>query len=118
MYPEKVENNLEVELKSPFFENKPPEAAAGYLMGLWDYEVVEIFFLNSKTEEYLELEFGPHGHFLALKFKGERKQIEDNEKFEFEYKAQIDKNEKTWTAKAIIPLNLLPNNVNKYNCYA
>ena len=34
-------------------------------MGLWDYEVVELFLLNSDTEEYLELEFGPHGHYLA-----------------------------------------------------
>ena len=31
-------------------------------MGLWDYEVVEVFLLNSATEEYLELEFGPHGY--------------------------------------------------------
>ena len=39
--------------------------------------------LNSKTEEYLELEFGPHGHYLALRFKGERKGIDTDTKFEF-----------------------------------
>ena len=61
-------------------------------------------------------EFGTHGHFLALKFKGERKQIENVKKIEFEYKAEIDQNQ--WSGQAIIPIDLLPENTDKYNCYA
>ena len=33
---------------------------------LWDYEVVELFFLSSTTGLYLEVEFGPHGQHLGL----------------------------------------------------
>ena len=42
------------------------------LMGLWDYEVVEAFFLCSKSEQYLEVEFGPHGHHLVLFLNGRK----------------------------------------------
>ena len=52
-------------VEANFYNDAKPDAEPGYLMGLWDYEVVELFLLNSHTEEYLELEFGPHGHFLA-----------------------------------------------------
>ena len=41
-------------------------------MGLWDYEVVEAFFLCSKTEQYLEIELGPHGHHLVLLLNGRK----------------------------------------------
>ena len=40
---------------------------------LWNYEVVEIFFLSSKHENmYLEVEFGPYGQHLGLLLKGQR----------------------------------------------
>ena len=52
-------------VQAKFYNDARPDAQPGYLMGLWDYEVVELFLLNSQTEEYLELEFGPHGHYLA-----------------------------------------------------
>ena len=53
--------NLEILIDSKFFHDKRPVEDPGYLMGLWDYEVVEVFLLNKETEEYLELEFGPYG---------------------------------------------------------
>ena len=43
------------------------------LYGLWNYEVVEIFFLASNDAEmYIELEFGPYGHHLGLLLHGRR----------------------------------------------
>lgn len=45
-------------------------------MGLWDFEVVEAFFLCSKTEQYLEIELGPHGHHLVLFLSGRKNIIE------------------------------------------
>lgn len=54
-----------MKVQARFYDDTRPDADPGYLMGLWDYEVVELFLLNSQTEEYLELEFGPHGHYLA-----------------------------------------------------
>ena len=53
--------NLEILIDSKFFHDKKPQEDPGYLMELWDYEVVEVFLLNKETEEYLELEFGPYG---------------------------------------------------------
>ena len=45
--------------------------ARGRLWGLWEYEVLELFIAGA-NDEYLELEFGPFEHHLALAFKGER----------------------------------------------
>ena len=86
-----------------------------FFIGLWDYEVAEVFFLNSSSEEYLELEFGPYGHFLALKFKGTRNGIDTEKTFEFEYQAVIF--EKKWTGIAKVPLSMFPQNFDMYNCY-
>ena len=47
------------------------------LMGLWDYEVVEAFFLCSKSEQYLEVEVGPHGHHLVLFLNGRKNIIKE-----------------------------------------
>ena len=44
----------------------------GSFMGLWDYEVVEAFFLSSETKQYLEVELGPHGHHLVLFLNGKK----------------------------------------------
>ena len=38
------------------------------------FKVVEAFFLNDK-EQYLELEFGPHGQHLMLLLNGNRNAI-------------------------------------------
>ena len=46
-------------------------------MGLWDYEVVEAFFLCSKTQQYLEIEVGPHGHHLVLLLNGRKNIIKE-----------------------------------------
>ena len=47
------------------------------LMGLWDYEVVEGFFLSSQNQQYLEVEFGPHGHHLVLFLHGRKNIIKE-----------------------------------------
>ena len=44
----------------------------GAFMGLWEYEVVEAFFLCSETKQYLEVELGPHGHHLVLLLDGRK----------------------------------------------
>ena len=54
---------------------------------LWDYEVVELFFLSSKDNMYLEVEFGPHGQHLGLLLKGRQNCIKHS--FPIDYTAQI-----------------------------
>ena len=65
-------------------------------MQLWDYEVVEAFFLSSSSERYLELEFGPHGQHLVLLLDGRRNAIKHS--LPLEYQATIDG--KSWKGKA------------------
>lgn len=51
-----------------------PSDPAGPLWGLWDHEVVELFVAHSPTR-YVELELGPHGHWITLAFAGVREAI-------------------------------------------
>ena len=39
----KTSSELRVKVKSNFYNDPAPPAPAGYMMGLWDYEVVELF---------------------------------------------------------------------------
>lgn len=50
---------------APVGDGTVPDAAPGPHDGLWDHEVVEVFLAGS-GRDYLELEFGPGGHHLAL----------------------------------------------------
>uniref|UniRef100_A0A8D2IKR3 Chromosome 4 open reading frame 33 n=1 Tax=Urocitellus parryii TaxID=9999 RepID=A0A8D2IKR3_UROPR len=56
------EGGVMVEVSAPFFNDPPaPLGEPGKpFNGLWDYEVVEVFFLNDVTEQYLEVELCPH----------------------------------------------------------
>ncbi|KAF6092587.1 hypothetical protein HJG60_001844 [Phyllostomus discolor] len=51
-----------LQVSAPFFNDPPapPGAPGKPFSGLWDYEVVEAFFLNDITEQYLEVELCPH----------------------------------------------------------
>ena len=73
---ESGENQVTVRIEAPYFNDlAPPGGKAGEaFFKLWDYEVVEAFFLNSE-EKYLELEFGPHGQHLMLMLNGNRNAI-------------------------------------------
>ena len=68
---------LVVTVDAPFHGDPAPgdpastPAPPGRFDGLWEYEVVELF-LVAADGAYLELEFGPHGHWLALLFSAPR----------------------------------------------
>ena len=82
--------------------------------GLWNYEVVECFFLSQipgSEPDYLELEFGPHGQHLGLLLHGVRKAIKHT--FPIRYQSEISSDKKTWTGKAVIPKHYFPPNVNR-----
>nr|KAF6400503.1 hypothetical protein HJG63_001874 [Rousettus aegyptiacus] len=51
-----------MEVNAPFFNDPPaPLGEPGKPFNeLWNYEVVEAFFLNDITEQYLEVELCPH----------------------------------------------------------
>eukprot|EP00092_Neocalanus_flemingeri_P007627 GFUD01008231.1.p1 GENE.GFUD01008231.1~~GFUD01008231.1.p1 ORF type:complete len:1056 (+),score=227.00 GFUD01008231.1:78-3170(+) len=112
-----AEGELIIQMKAPFFDDPAPEdAEAGQAFyKLWDYEVVEAFFLNDKNQ-YLELEFGPHGQHLSLLLNGNRNAVKHS--LPLEFSATINKDEKVWTGEARIPASYFPPNVSKFNAYA
>lgn len=57
-----------MEVNAPFFDDplaSPGEAGQAFY-GLWEYEVFESLFLNSKTKQYLEVELCLHRQHLVL----------------------------------------------------
>ena len=71
-----VRGNLEIAITAPYFGDPAPQngKVGEAYFELWEYEVVEAFFLNDQ-EQYLELEFGPHGQHLMLILNGNRNAI-------------------------------------------
>ena len=90
-------HGLQISFEAPFYNDAPPSptpdaspdasqplAGAPVRCGnLWEYEVLELFLVAVPPEssegqeyEYLELEWGPAGHFLALKLAGFRNVVD------------------------------------------
>ncbi len=65
------DQELEVGIQGPFHGDPAPSAPAGELEGLWCYEVAELFLLGADGH-YLEIEIGPHGHYLIYHLIGIR----------------------------------------------
>ena len=65
------ENGLELDIIAPFFKDPEPAGPKGSFWKLWEHEVVELFIVGSNGH-YLELECGPHGHYLVLQLDGVR----------------------------------------------
>lgn len=65
-------NKLIILIDAPFYGDKSPSGALGSTDQLWEYEVVELFLLGEDSQ-YLEIELGPHGHYLVLQLKSIRR---------------------------------------------
>jgi len=65
------DQQLGIQIEAPFHGDPPPSAPAGEFEGLWNYEVVELFLLGTNGH-YLEIEIGPHAHFLIYHLCGIR----------------------------------------------
>uniref|UniRef100_A0A3P9MV96 Chromosome 4 open reading frame 33 n=1 Tax=Poecilia reticulata TaxID=8081 RepID=A0A3P9MV96_POERE len=139
-------SGLRMEVSGPFFND--PESPAGEpgipFPGLWDYEVVESFFLDSTKENYLEVELCPHGQHLVLLLSGVGNAFYVGQKsispiffpeilyaswvtsysncLLLQQQLPIDftttKLGDRWTGEAVIPWTYFPPNVDKMNSYA
>ncbi|XP_041356836.1 UPF0462 protein C4orf33 homolog isoform X2 [Gigantopelta aegis] len=100
---------------APFFSDPPsPAGSPGQPFPcLWDYEVVEAFFLNDK-EEYLEVELCPHGQHLVLLLKGRENIVQ--EQLPLEFSVRIENN--IWHGETTLPLSYFPPCVSKFNAFA
>ena len=107
---------LEIRIDAPYHADPPPPGPARKTDPadhLWDYEVVEVFLL-APDERYLELEFSPHGHWLALQLAGVR---QPNGSIDaLDYEATI--NGARWQARARVPWREVPEDASRLNAYA
>ncbi|MBL4637197.1 MAG: hypothetical protein JKY56_25305 [Kofleriaceae bacterium] len=106
------ESGLHLQMRARYWQDPAPKAPAGSTSALWEHEVLELFLLGSDNR-YLELEFGPHGHYLALELHGERTIVRQG--FSIDYTAQIGDSE--WSAEAYIPGDLLPPGLDRLNIH-
>jgi len=109
---------LVVKIDAPYFDDPPvpKNIPPGSTPNLWDYEVVEVFFLGN-DDYYLEAEFGPKGHYLLLKLHGYRNVVKESLPLGY-FSTQINESLGRWTGEAVIPYEYFPQNVNKLNAYA
>jgi hypothetical protein len=109
-----IENGeLTVLVDAPFFADPPPDARPGSTDELWKYEVVELFLLG-REDRYLEIELGPHGHYLVLQLHGRRNVTRKG--LPIRYETEILG--KRWRGVALVPLSYLPPEINRGNAYA
>ena len=103
---------LDVAFDAPYFGDPPPPMAAGPAPGLWEYEVIELF-IAGPADEYLEVELGPHGHYLVLSLRGVRKAWRSA--LPLTYAAQIA--EGRYRGRAQVPMSYLPPGPVRANAY-
>ena len=109
-------NHLLIEIDAPFFNDSAPSLAPGPCPELWNYEVVECFFLSSSTNHYLELEFSPHGHYLVLLLVDRRKELKQMLPITHYH---IDHpSADRWIGRVLVPRSLFPAHVDRFNAYA
>ena len=107
-------NSLLLEWRAPNLNNQSPRKTPGALWKLWEHDVVEMFFAGT-DEKYLEVEFGPHGHYLGLQMNGVRSPVTKLLPIPF---SLTEKNDAWWSGRASIPLSFLPRPVLTWNAYA
>ncbi|KAG0713507.1 UPF0462 protein C4orf33 [Chionoecetes opilio] len=116
------EAGVEMNVTAPFYNDTAPLGTPGQpFYRLWDYEVVEMFFLN-KNNEYLEVEMGPWGQHLLLLLKGARNVIKHSLPLLDYIITERTDPEGTlpgqWKGSAMIPPDYFPPNVTFMNAYA
>ncbi|CAF3665245.1 unnamed protein product [Rotaria sp. Silwood1] len=109
-------DQLLIEIYAPFFNDPPPLGPAGPFANLWKYEVVELFFLASSTNHYIELEFSPHGHYLVLLLVDQRKLLKDMLQLT-EYRVEPLLYDQ-WYGRALVPRAHFPAHIDLFNAYA
>ena len=104
---------LILDVDAPYHGDPLPRVQAGRCNRLWEFEVVE-FFLVGPGDRYLELEFGPGGHWLALGFAGVRNVVDPA--IAIRYRATLE--EPRWSAQARVDAVHLPPRPWRWNAFA
>ena len=104
---------VRVVVDAPFHGDPAPPGPPGSTPGLWDFEVVEVFFL-ADGERYTEVELGPHGHHLVLQLEGVRRPVRSG--LPLDFTATVA--EGRWRGVAWVPASHLPAGWDRLNAYA
>jgi len=107
-----------VKFDAPFYNDPPISDTVPIdrpFLGLWNYEVVEAFFLGN-DEEYLEIELGPKGHYVLLLLKGPNNLITYQLPLT-NYSAICSTVSGRWLGEAFIPGEYFPCNITKFNAF-
>ena len=63
------ERRLRIDVAAPFWDDPLPGDPVGSTERLWEFEVVELFVASAvDPRQYIEIELGPAGHYLVLRF--------------------------------------------------
>ena len=110
-----MSDGLEWAFDAPYYGDPAPIGEPGSCWELWNYEVVELFILGEGSPEpYIEIEVGPHGHYLALRLLGERKIVEK----ELPLRVTTIRESERWSGRVLIPIEYLPKGGLRVNGYA
>ena len=114
----KKESGLNVRVHATILDDqKVPNAPVDSRFdGLWDYDVVELFFVGTDGK-YTEVEIGAGGHFLVLAFDDVRVRANDFAGREFDHR-HGGATPGTWQTQMTIPWDVLPATITKMNAFA
>jgi hypothetical protein len=105
--------SLHLRFEAPFAHDPPPPVPAGCTDRLWEHEVVELMLLGA-DERYLELEFGPGGHWLALQLHGVRRVVGRPQGLAYRARVEGDR----WWGEAVVPADWIPLGWDRLNAFA
>eukprot|EP01039_Chlorochromonas_danica_P000585 gene585-630_t len=103
-----------VHIDAPYHNDPPPDAPPGRFEELSDYEVVELFISSQRSDvtecPYLEVQVGPHGHYMLIFFMGEADWEDQDPTLDLDQEplVHINKQRQRWTADLAIPAHFLP----------
>tara|TARA_B110000037_G_scaffold217573_1_gene278934 strand:- start:20 stop:535 length:516 start_codon:yes stop_codon:yes gene_type:complete len=104
---------MRIEVEATLYSDPEPPTQPGPCDGLWEYEVVELF-IAGLGDEYLEIELGPHGHYLILGLKGERNIVERCLMVDYRTVHAHGR----WRGVGFMHLTLLPKGPHRVNAYS
>lgn len=91
-------DSLEVFWDAPYWSEAEPKVPPGECGDLWKYQAIELFLGCRNEPGYLEFEFGPAGHWLALEFSDYRHLLARRQVHSFTWCVQAER----WTGRALI----------------
>ena len=98
------------------YEDTPPPTESDSEKGtweLWNYEVVELFFVG-ENGEYTEVEVGPHGHHLVLTLDAPRSIVEK----EIPMLWRPIRSGDHWGGIGLLAYTWLPEKIVRFNAFA